>query len=222
MSKKCLISYAKNGREPYEKALRRNEATAKQHTNVELLYYYNELPDGCPTHKETPYGFKPAIFKEAFDQGFTQVIWVDSTIVINRNLDRIFAETSKRGVVAFHNLGHDVNDWISDVAAQKLGLDLDKPIAQIMACVVGFDISTDIGRYIFDEWYEMSQDGESFHDYPSSRPTHKAHRHDQACLSGLLHNASVSLVPYGALCYEPHDQTKEFGETIYFINKGIQ
>lgn len=233
---RCIISFASKGREDYNKALERSIKEARKYYSGDMIYYSLDqgnkeiedvfinsgLPQNCPTHQEVPYAFKPYLFKEAFDKGYEQVIWIDSTIVINRDLEPIFKAAKNRGVVAFHNLGHNLEAWISDKAIKNTGIDIKEDPYQIMACVVAFDISNPIGKKIFNEWFKLAQDNESFQNNPGSSPKFKAHRHDQACLSALLWKEQIKLLPYGPLCYTPHDQTKEFGETIYFINKAIK
>lgn len=218
--KQCLISYAKNGREAYEKALDRNKFEAQKHFDGDFIYLKDELPKGCPPHQVVPYAFKPYLFKQAYDLGYRQILWLDSTIVMVRNPESIFHYASKKGVVAFHNLGHNLPEWISDKAIKNTGIDIWQEPTQIMACVVGFDLNHTEGKEVFDEWLALSQDGESFQNNPGSWPTFKAHRHDQACLSAILWKREIKLLPYGNLVYTEHEKGYE-GRTIYFINKPI-
>lgn len=222
--KKCLISYAKNGREQYEKALKRSENIVnKICPDVDKIFYYRDLPKGCPTHQEVPYAFKPYIFKQAFDKGYTKVIWLDSTIVTVKAIDKLWDFLEVKGVLAFHNLGHPLKNWVSDVALEAMGIsdeDLNE-IEQIMACVVGFDISNPKGKKVFDEWFALAEGKVAFQNYGSNRTGFVAHRHDQACLSALLWKHHIKMLPYGKLVYEPHDVNKQFGDDFYFVNKAI-
>lgn len=220
--KRCLISYAKNGRERYEDALDRNLFEANKHTDVDKNFFKGTLPQGCPTHQEVPYAFKPYIFKEMFDKGYTQVIWVDSTIVLSKDLFNIWNYLKANGVLAFHNLGHPLRSWISDIALAELKISEEEldDIEQIMACVVGFDISHPVGKKVFDEWYKLAEEKISFQNNGSNRKGFKAHRHDQAVLSGLLWQNDVKLLPYGNLVYGEHSNGFNNKEP-YFINKGI-
>lgn len=222
---KLIISYAKNGREAYEDVILRAKAAVEEtNPNTKTKFYINKLPKGCPTHKETPYAFKPFIFKEAFNKGYKQVIWIDSTIVTSRDLQPMFDYMAEHGVLSFHNLGHPLKNWISDVACKVLGItekELEN-VEQIMACVVGFDITNEKGKQIFEKWYEAAKNGAAFKDNPSKRKGFIAHRHDQSVLSVLLHQNNVPMLPYGNLIYEPHDTNFEYGKDFYFINKAIE
>ena len=233
--KTLLISWANKGREDYPKALKRNIKEALKHYKGDVAYYsddaafevvegikINPSPTGLPSHKDTPYGFKPFLFNKAFEEGYEQVLWLDSTIVVEADLEPIFKLLNKWGVLAFHNLGHNLKEWISDAAINTTGLNIEEDPKQIMACVVGFDITNETGKRIFKEWLELSKDGVSFQNNGSTRPGFKAHRHDQAILSALVHKNKLPLLPYGVLVYEPHNETKEFGDEIYFTNKAIK
>jgi len=91
-----------------------------------------------------------------------------------------------------------------------------------MACVVIFDITNEVGHRCFEKWLEASRDGVSFQNgYVSERKGFIHTRHDQSALSAILAVEGVDILPYGGLCYPPHDKTKEHGENIYFINKGL-
>lgn len=222
---KIVISYAKNGREAYEEVMKRAKDCIEE-TNPKLDTYFliNKLPKGTPEHSETPYAFKPYIFKEVFKRGYKQVIWIDSTIVTVKDLQPLFDYMKEHGVLAFDNLGHPLMNWISDVACQELNISEKelKDVKQIMACVVGFDINNEKGRKVFNEWYKQAERGESFRDNPSKRKGFIAHRHDQAVLSVLLHQNNISILDYGHLVYQPHDTNFEYGKYFYFINKAIE
>lgn len=222
MDKRCLISYAKNGREPYEDALDRGMEEAKKHYDGDFIFLKDALPNDCPSHLDVPYSFKPYSFMSAFEKGYRQVIWMDSTIMMLRDPKRMFGVLKDRGILAFHNLGHPLAKWISDIAVQTTGIDLSQNPQQIMACVVGFDIDHPKGLEIFEEWFMFSRDGKSFQNNPSSYPGFIGHRHDQAILSALLHQHKIKLLPYGNLIYEAHYPDGYEGRTPYFLNKGIK
>ena len=234
MDKKILISYAKDGREAYTKALVRNIKYARKHWDGDMLYLgegsktiailgttiEDRLPDDCKPHSKVPYQFKPFLFTDAINRGYTQVLWLDSTICVMNDLTPIFDKMRRDGVVAFHNEGFPLKDWISDEAVQTTGIDLSENPYEIMACVMGFDLEHPKGREIFNKWLELSQDGKSFEDNGSTRQGFRAHRHDQAVLSALLWKEKIKLLPYGNLVYEAHKDGVD-GKKIYFMNKGL-
>jgi hypothetical protein len=229
-----LISFASKGREDYNKAQRRNIDCAKRNFECDFLYYsldssilehngieiHSGLPTECPSHQDVPYGFKPYLFREAYLLGYRQIMWLDSTMMVLRDLTPIFDMMKKNGVVAFHNEGHPLYKWISQKAIANTGVSLSKVTYQIMACALGFDLSHPMGKKVFKEWLALSRDGESFQNNPCLNPNYH-HRHDQACLSALLWKIPFKLLPYGYLVYEAHSDGYE-GRPIYLMNKGIE
>ena len=241
-SNKCIVSFASKGRENYPKAqLRLIKSCVTAGWDGD--YLIRSLDGDCDeyagvhidvgsypstsvhNHAEIPYGFKPDIVVEAAaHKKYKQIIWCDSTIVMAKYPNETLAHASKFGVAAFHNLGHDLWNWVSDAALQAQGLTERqlKYIKQIMACVICFDLSNPVGYSIFNKWIAASRDGVSFQNYGSNREGFKAHRHDQAVLSMILYKEGIPLLPYGKLVYEPHDTDHSFGDDFEFINKGIK
>lgn len=241
VSDKCIVCFASKGRENYPKAqlrlvkscvntewdgdylIRSLDGDCDEYAGVKILL--GSYPQtSTNNHNEIPYCFKPDIIKEAIDNGYKQVIWCDSTIVMAKYPVETLAHAAKFGVGAFHNLGHDLWNWVSDAALQAQGLTERqlKGIKQIMACVICFDVSNPVGLSIFNKWLAASRDGVSFQNYDSNREGFKAHRHDQAVLSMILYKEGIPLLPYGKLVYEPHDTDFSFGNEFEFINKGIK
>lgn len=242
---KCIVSWSSSGRENYPASqLRLIKSCIDSGWNgdyvmqsldgycdnymgvdIELGRYpnCNDFPLNN-NHAEIPYCFKPTLIYEAYERGYTKIVWCDSTIRMSKNIDPLLKLASENGIVAFDNLGHPLKNWISDIAVQKLNIsELElQSINQIMACVIIFDLENEIGMQCLKEWIEASHDGVSFQNgYVSNRKGFVAHRHDQSILSGILYKKNISLLPYGKLVYPPHDINFEYGNDVYFINKGV-
>lgn len=241
---KCIVSFSSMGRENYNQAQLRLIKSIKwsgwdggvvmqsydgyvdeyKGVKIELgSYPKSEKYNLQNNNSEIPYGFKPEIVQVAIERGYEQVIWCDSTILLAKEPVGYLKHAKQYGVAAVDNIGHPLQYWISDKAVEKLGITEDelKNVPQIMACVIAFDFTNPIGVEIFTKWIEASRDGVSFQNYDSTRDGFRAHRHDQAVLSGLLWMHNVPLLPYGRLVYHPHDETGEYGNDFDFINKGI-
>lgn len=172
---------------------------------------------------EIPFGFKPTLIQEAREKGYKKILYCDSQIMMLKNPDALFDLAKEKGIVAFENQGFPLKDWISDISLERLEITVEEleDIKQIMCCVLVWDFNNEIAVKVFDEWIEKAHDGVSFQGNGSIRVNFKAPRWDQSCLSGILWKNNVELLPYGGLCYHPHEETKEFGEPIYFVNKAI-
>lgn len=241
-SDKCIVSFASKGRENYLKAilrlarscalipwdgdyiLRTLDGYVDEYSGIPIING-NYPPPATNNHAEIPYIFKVDACAEAFwDEGYKQVIWCDSTIVMKKYPAETLVHAAKYGVAAFHNFGHDLFRYVSDVAMQAQGL-IDAQLynmPQIMACCIAFDFTNPKGKYIFDEWFKASRDGCSFQNgYGSKREGFISHKHDQAVLSIILAKNNIPLLPYGKLVYQPHDTNGEYGNDFEWCNMGV-
>lgn len=247
MEKPCIVSFSSQGRENYNAAMLRLISTSKEcgyegdfilhqfdgyvpdYRDVKItqgksVYYPQPKLFQCYNHSEVPYLFKLAMIQLAREAGYNQVIWCDSTICMIKPPTELLNLAKEQGVVTFDNLGHPLFPWISDVALERLGISQVelKIVPQIMACVIIFDFSNDTANQVFDEWLKAAQDGVSFQNNGSTREGFKAHRHDQAVLSGILYKRGIMSQSYGDLVYEPNDTDFKFGNNFTFVNRGIK
>lgn len=243
-SKKCIVSFSHKGREDYDAAqlrlikscvnvgwdgdyiIRSYTGYCDNYMGVDIILGSYPVTEKCGlsnNRDEVPYGFKTFIIQEAREKGYEQIIWADSSIRMVKDPKPLFDHTHVYGVGAFENLGHPLKNWISDVAVEHLHISESslEGMQQIMACCILFDFSTPECNSIFDEWMALGRDGACFQNYGSKRPGFRAHRHDQAVLSGILAKRGVPLLPYGKLVYPPHDTDFTYGNDIYFVNKGV-
>jgi len=242
--RRCIISYASFGREPYPLGLPRIIDSAKRNghgwdfNNCFLIlspdYPGHEisgvsinkmLPSyiDFPSHQKVPYGFKPWLFKIAFDLGLEQVLWCDSTIVIHKPLDRIWQIAEERGLFVGRNPGCPMRVWTSDDAMDQMGCPYKEPheamFDEIAACALAIDIRHETAKKVFKEWFTLCNDGVTFAGRGgSTRPDFRAHRHDQSAMSWLCQKYKVDYEPYGVLCY--HSDIPKFPEHI-LANTGI-
>ena len=241
------MSFSSHGRENYNGAMLRLISTSKEcgYEGDFLLHQFDgyvpdyrgvEITQGkslnypqpnlfqCFNHSEVPYLFKLAMIQLAREKGYEQIIWCDSTICMIKPPTELLEIAKKQGVVAFDNLGHPLRPWISDKALEALNISEQElhNVKQIMACVIIFDFSNPVANSIFMDWLNHGKNGASFQNNGSEREGFKAHRHDQAILSGILHKKGIQLREYGDLVYEPNDVDMKFGTNFTFVNRGIK
>lgn len=244
MIKKCIASWASQGRENYNKALLNLIRSCKEagwdgdyvmgsldgyvdeYLGVKIdlgAYPKSEKYNLSYNHAEIPYGFKPEQIQVARERGYDLVIWCDSTIRMLKKPDEIIQIARERAVVAFDNLGHPLANYISDVCVDRIGLTPEElPKAKnIMACCLVFDFSRQLAVDVLEHWMKLRADSFSFQNgYGSTRPEFVTHKHDQSALAGVLYKRGIEVLPYGRLAYPPNHITKEYGEVI-FLNKGV-
>lgn len=245
MNKKVIVSFASHARENYNKFLlglirssneagwvdnggefylRSFDGYVDEYLGAKIIngsYPVTEKYGLCNNHAEIPWGFKPNLILEAYEKGFTEIIWCDSKIRMIKYPEPLLKLASEIGVVAFNNWGYPLKNWISDLAQERLRItnaELED-MKQIMGCMIIFNLNNPKGLEALNFWLQASRDGVSFQNYGSTREGFIASRNDQSCLSGILYKLNIPIQPYGALCYPPYDTTKEYGEP-YFVNSG--
>lgn len=195
----CLISLAINGREKYtEKLIGLQHSLKNWPYDVRLYRWY---PHYCTPHDCIPYKFKFDLIDQARKDGYTHIVWLDSSIRILKDPVALFGD---HGIFAFDNLGHPLWKYISDKAVKNMGMsnvNISK-IKQTWGGAIGFDFTKDKACEIFAEIMRQSTMG-SFETSGSTRPGFVAHRHDQAVMSLIFANHRYELLPYGTIAAKP-------------------
>lgn len=234
--KTCLVSFSSRGRENYNEKLLRLIDSAKEHWHGDVLMYspdhdtrnykgveiqYSQVMKPNFTrlyaHDVIPYQFKVATICKALELGYTKVVWLDSSMIIKKDLMPLFDE--KTGITVFHNLGHPLKNYIADHATKLLKVSEKKleTIQQIWGGALFFDFSKTNALKVFKKIIEFSTNS-SFNEGTSTRPGFIAHRHDQAVISVLV-NGKCKMLPYGNIVCPPHDTNGEYGNDFYLICK---
>lgn len=237
--KDCIVSFASRGREDYRKGLTRLIDSVIGTYDCDMLVYspdhefkeYHGVkihkgwpkPKGIPslTHQEMPYQFKTALIQEALEKGYERIIWLDSSMIVMKDLAPLFDE---QGVTFFENIGHPTYKYLGDHALKLLqdhGLVNDEieNIPQVWGGAFAMDFSKPNANNFFDRLKDFSLNG-SFKDGGSTREDFVAHRHDQAVMSVLAYHR-CDLLPYGNILCAPHHLTGEYGNDPYLLCLGI-
>jgi hypothetical protein len=237
----ALISFASKGRENYLQMIERLAKTAKffnfpgdiilftkgreeiGHENVLVVpdYPTTKTFGKSKTHQEVPYQFKPFAFQYCREQGYEQVIWMDSSTLILRDVVHVFETLTSMQFMMPDNPGCTEYRFTADDALEKMGCSLEeaKTFFQIMACVMMMDFRFKRPNEVLDEWLHYSMDGVTFIGAGGSRrEDYGGHRHDQSCMSYLLKKRAIPHIPYGLLVYPYGEWMNEFRPV--FINWG--
>ena len=239
---RCVISYAKSGREDYARGFL-NSIPSLQYHDYQGSYYFvspdspdrniqgveiRQEPPGMFQHDAIPYGFKPFLFNLARQAGHEQVLWIDASVVALQNLNTIWSVAETYGLCVGRNSGCPHSFWCSDEASDAMGVARDAMFEQVMGYAVCFDFRNPVANTILDQWLSYATDGITFNGGPngrvpegagSDRPGYRAHRHDQSVLSVLVDRYSIPHQPYGLIGYR-YDTPKFPGMVL--ANQGIQ
>lgn len=151
---------------------------------VDLLCWYDCLPEGSRAHEESPYGFKVFAFKSAIEKGYTSVLWIDSAAyAVKEDISPIFEKIEKEGYYAMSHIdplerfvGDSLLRFYNVKRSELIGLNLPS------GSCYGFDKKSSIGSMIFANM-ELTEvnglfDNEIGEDF--------VHRHDEAVLAVYL------------------------------------
>lgn len=224
-TKPLIVSYASKGREDYNKGQQRLLESILKHWDGDYWLHSLERDGELPSsklfdhkpHNEVPYLFKFTMIQLARELGYTKIIWLDSSLVLDRNP----IELLNVGVMAFNNLGHPLYNYISDQAVENLNCnDYLITLDQTWGGAIGFDFNREWVQALWSDIIAQAKLG-SFNEGTSTRYGFVAHRHDQAVMSVLFNKYGVPLQPYGRIVTHPHYITGEYGTDFYISHRPI-
>jgi len=230
--KPLIISFASKGREDYLKNSETLYKSVKEHWKYDYLFYtmdgnrdefegmkltqITELPQPstwtCNPHSVTPYQFKFGMIDHAREMGYDKIIWLDSSISLAKCPLKLL-EQSNKGVMCFHNLGHETMDYISEECCSLMTIEeweYDAP--QIWGGCIGFDFYKQKAIEFFSEVIDYSKKGcfNNSVNYPN-------HRHDQSVMSILAYRYGVLPYNYGHIVTSEHSKEPfEYGKYYTF------
>lgn len=182
-NKRCIISLA-NERGNYQKALDRLEASVKQYNpEIDFFGYRSEDEVGAPKHLENPYAFKVYAFEKAFHEGYTQVLWLDSSVVLRADITPVFQEIENNGYI-MQEAGCFVGEWCNDSTLEYFQLTREEAMRKLMygnAGLLGLSHESKIAMIFFANWKKAMMDGCFKGDW-------ETHRHDMT-VGSIIANA---------------------------------
>ena len=205
-----------------------------------VMYWRQQLPPGSPPHREAgicaaanvdairPYAFKAYALKAAADQGFTSLLWCDSSVRPLRSLAPLWERIERDGYWICDN-GWRNDVWTADEAYDDLFHDEDAgrqramnfTIHHVVATAFGLSLTHPLGRAFLDEYYLLASETRAFcgpwqntnhpdaagvnngHPRGPCGPPHvRGHRHDQTAASVIAWRLGMVLdKPPAMFCY---------------------
>lgn len=187
----------------------------------ETLIWADEYPPESYKHEDYPYYMKIAAFDEAIKQGFTHILWCDSSMWAVNTPAKLFDIISEQGYYFFSS-GYNLAQSVNDTALSAVGLSRDnaEQVNEWASGLVGIRIDNPDGKKLYERWKQLMESGLSkgsrLHDNQSSDPRFLFHRQDQSCLSlaawelGLSNKKGLDMVSYKNTNFNPE-------QIIFFI-----
>lgn len=167
---------------------------------VPVVSWLGSAPDGAPPHADCPYGFKLTALERAAESAST-LLWLDSTVIVLRPLDDLFAKIEADGYWISANHGLMNGEFTADGAYPALGVGRAEnwKIPHVVATCFGLDMSSPVGARILESWTELRDAGafagprSNERGEASGDPAVRGHRHDQTALSVVAYKMGLAL-----------------------------
>lgn len=178
----------------------------------DIKTWKDEYPPNSHNHLDYPYYFKISSFEWAIKNGYTQILWVDSSFYAVKSPISIFNLFNDQGYFAFrsgYNLAQSIND--TSLKAANISRDDAEKINEYASGCVGINLNNPSGKGLYQLWKNYMDIGLSRgsreHDNQSKDSRFLFHRQDQSCLSmamnklGLTSQRDMDYVAYfGSKC----------------------
>jgi|SRR3954463_2459386 len=154
----------------------------------QTLIWADEYPPNSHRHEDYPYYMKIAAFEEAIRQGYTHILWCDSSMWAVNNPVKIFDIISEQGYYFFSS-GYNLAQSVNDTALATVGLSRNEAanVNEWASGLVGIRIDNPNGKKLYERWKDLMDAGLSrgsrTHDNQSQDERFLFHRQDQSCLS---------------------------------------
>lgn len=170
------------------------------------------FPPGSPTQQQNPYAFKLYAISNVLQEGFTSVLWLDSsTVFLNTEpkpgkLGPLWRHIWDQGYCIFQNYDFKVGDFCCEESLDIMHLTrrdaFNIPLA-VGGCI-GLDLTKGIAAEFLNEWERLMLAG-------AFRGTDHNHRHDQTVAAVVAHRLHMTLTMppkfWSEQCYPTSEET---------------
>jgi len=152
---------------------------------------FTEYPDGCPLHEDSPYAFKFFCINECIKNGYTNILWLDASVIIKTDLKDVFKFMDDNGYFIIKNW-HTVGDYCHDKALKTLNITRDQSfkIPCLQGTNFGLNFKYNFVKEFLNKMLKYSVDGITFpgsfdnkNNEASKHPKVLGHRFDQPAMS---------------------------------------
>lgn len=154
----------------------------KGKTDASVLTFRDESEISAEPHKRNNYSFKPMAILKAYQIGYRQILWLDASMNIIKDLAPVFDIIDKEGYF-FADSGWPNSRWTNDAAKEYFGTNEGEMLS---SGFLGLDLDNETAYRFFDLWTQAMRDGIFNGDWSN-------HRHDQTCASIIAHKMGMKL-----------------------------
>jgi hypothetical protein len=180
--------------------------------DVDFFRIQSEAQVFAPPHSDNPYAFKLYCIQYLRKLGYTQILWLDASIVAVKDYTPVFDWLTDKGIF-LEEAGHLVGTWCNDSTLRYFNITRDEAMKMPMfaAGYCGFDFNNPKSIEFFAAWNESMLNG-------CFKGSWSDHRHDMTCGSiiankmGLVKDYSPGgqFFAYIGPAYQPPKPTAVF------------
>jgi hypothetical protein len=172
-----------NGNGNYLNAQIRLEHSAYNNADksFDFICFQNESQVNAPPHHDNPYAFKIYAIEKLREMGYTEIFWMDASLVMVADFSPIWEWIWQKGFF-FEEAGHWAGSWCNQDTLNYFGITKEQAMTMPMfaAGYCGFDFKNAKAQEFFAEWKESMLNG-------CFRGSWTDHRHDMTCASIIAH-----------------------------------
>lgn len=196
-------------------------------TDADFFQFNSELEVGAPKHAENHYAFKVYAIEKIRYMGYTQILWLDSSIFAIKSVEPIFNLMRLHGHFA-EDSGNVCGNWCNDKSLEYVGYTRDEAmdITMISSGFLGLNFNNERTKQFFVSWKQSMLDGMFNGKWDNNSKTESAddrcrgHRQDQSMASLYLHKYDMWISEGDTrLTYATAEQ--EVHESVIFKANGI-
>jgi hypothetical protein len=187
MKRRAIVSFA-NQAGLYLARLKRQGISLENDGNADYFPIINEESVGSPKHIENPYAFKIYCIDYVISLGYTQILWLDSSIAVMQNTKPVWDVIDKLGYF-MQEAGWMVGQWSNDETLEYFGIHRDEAMKMMMygnCGLLGLDFENKKAAKFFKLWKKSMLDG-------YFKGSWENHRHDMTCGSIIANKLSMKM-----------------------------
>lgn len=179
-------------------------------TDADTFFFMKESEVGSPLQTENNYAFKVYAIDKIREKGYTQILWVDASMLPIKNIDSVFEIIEQDGYF-FQNGGWKNKDWTNEHAKVYFGTDDGDMMA---ACCFGLDFENENTVEFWNNVKQAMNDG-------IFNGSWEDHRHDQTVMSILAYKMDMPLHEPNSIFEYAKDGDTPSKESIVLYADGI-
>jgi len=200
----CIVNVATESYAEWQQTMM--NSINKYGEGIPVLAWRGHLPPGSPPHKLSPYAFKAYAIKEALNQGYKKILWLDSSMFMIASWGDFWSELSKKGGLFWECDAGPTGLWCCDNAMNIMGKTREELICTpiVQGGIFALDFDNEKTQKVWAYYWKHVHSGallglwRKAHGFVSEDTRVQGHRHDMPILS-------VACLEYDLkLTYQPH------------------